>query len=202
MWVNTRHYSVQLLVNTRHLTKILKIVREKKQHEALLHYAAVQLWVNTRHLTLAWHFTRTTCLLVIMRWKYQHKQAETKQSFTAPQILFCPHCAMRLPACKPSETPQKWELLFCHHINFSEPERVSERFTAARKERKVIRGRASCRSWSHQMASKEEEERRTKEELSFVWRDIEFDIVYLALGDFDMCLSVFVILIRCVCICH
>ena len=48
------------------------------------------------------------------------------------------------------------------------------------------------------MASKEEEERRTKEELSFVWRDIEFDIVYLALGDFDMCLSVFVILIRCV----
>ena len=52
------------------------------------------------------------------------------------------------------------------------------------------------------MASKEEEERRTKEELSFVWRDIEFDIVYLALDDFDMCLSVFVILIRCVCICH
>ena len=52
------------------------------------------------------------------------------------------------------------------------------------------------------MASKEEEERRKEEELSFVRRDIEFDIVYLALGDFGTCLSVFAILIRCVCICH
>ena len=52
------------------------------------------------------------------------------------------------------------------------------------------------------MASKEEEERRTEEGLSFVWQDIEFDIVYLALGDFGTCLSVFAILTRCVCICH
>ena len=53
------------------------------------------------------------------------------------------------------------------------------------------------------MASKEEEEgRRTEGGPSFVWWDIKFDIVYLAVGDFGTCLSVFAILIRCVCICH
>ena len=58
MWVNTRHY-------------------------------AVQLWVNTRHLTLAWHFTRTTCLLVIMRWKYQlfHKPGKPYKNFCRLSVM-------------------------------------------------------------------------------------------------------------------
>ena len=109
MWVNTRHYSVQLLVNTRHLTKILKIVREKKQHEALLHYAAVQLWVNTRHLTLAWHFTRTTCLLVIMRWKYQlfHKPGKPHKNICRLSVMvFCRHFGMRVWICHHPRHPK------------------------------------------------------------------------------------------------
>ena len=158
MWVNTRHY-------------------------------AVQLWVNTRHLTLAWHFTRTTCLLVIMRWKYQlfHKPGKPYKNFyrlirNGVLSSFWVE-GINLPSSKTSQTIQRWEHLASPPINLFWA-RLSERFTAARKERKVIRGCASCRSWSQQMVSKEEE-RRTENEggrTIIVWWYARFKIVYLGLS--------------------